>query len=78
MSREHINHPAFPVTAYAGDNTNPPVRPNSGMDIVKWIIGQIYPAIYSANKNEDPEVIAEIAMTHVHAILEECQYNIKK
>jgi hypothetical protein len=28
-----INHPAFPVTAYNGDDTNPPVRPNSGMGI---------------------------------------------
>jgi hypothetical protein len=26
-----INHPAFPVTAYKGDETNPPVRPNSGI-----------------------------------------------
>jgi hypothetical protein len=28
-----INHPAFPVSAYNGDDTNPPVRPNSGMGI---------------------------------------------
>ena len=28
------NYPAFPVSAYAGDRENPPVRPNTGMSIL--------------------------------------------
>lgn len=78
MSRDPINYPAFPVTASAGDSITPPVRPNSGMSIIQFLIAHVYPAIYSANKNEEPEAIAEIAMSHVHAILEECQYINRK
>jgi len=28
-----INHPAYPVTPYPGDESNPPVRSNSGMSM---------------------------------------------
>ena len=78
MSRDPINHPAYPVTAYAGDSTNPPVRSNSGVSALDYFAKGVVGAVYAANKNEDPEVIAEISYSIAHAMLEEHQYNTRK
>jgi len=78
MSRDPINHPAYPVNPYEGDPANPPVRSNSGASILDYFANGVAPAVYTANKTEEPEVIAEIAFAIAHAMLEERQYNNKK
>jgi hypothetical protein len=78
MSREPINHPAFPVNAYAGDGTNPVVRPNSGISARDFFAKGFSGAVYTANKNEEPEAIAEIVYSLADAMLEERQYTNRK
>ena len=78
MSREPINHPAFPVPAYAGDSTNPPVRPNSGMGIRDKFADSALPSLIITNKNESPESIAELAYAFADAMLEERHYTQRK
>ena len=78
MSREPINHPAFPVNAYAGDSSNPPVRPNSGMAMLDYFARAALPALITTNKEESPEAIAELAYSLAYAMLEERQYTARK
>jgi len=78
MSREPINHPAFPVTAYAGDSTNPPVRPNSGMGIRDYFATAALSQLVTEKAAGDPEAVAELAYAFADAMLEERQYNNRK
>jgi hypothetical protein len=69
------NHPAFPVTAYPGDQNSPKVRPNSGMGMRDWFAGRALEGILS-NPEElameaPPESIARIAYKFADAMLEE-------
>lgn len=78
MSREPINHPAFPVTAYAGDQNNPPVRPNSGMGIRDYIAAAAMQSLVTEKAAGDPEAVAELAYAFADAMLEERTYTTRK
>jgi len=72
------NHPAFPVTAYPGDQHSPKVRPNSGMGMRDWFAGRALEGIL-ANPEElameaPPEHIARIAFKFADAMLEEREH----
>lgn len=77
MSREPINHPAFPVPAYAGDSSNGPVRPNSGMAIRDYFATAALTALATEKAAGDPEAVAELAYAFADAMLEERQYGKK-
>jgi len=78
MSREPINHPAFPVPAYAGDPNNGPVRPNSGMGIRDYFAAAALSALASDKQAGEPEVVAETAYAFADAMLEERHYTPRK
>jgi hypothetical protein len=78
MSRDPINHPAFPVPAYAGDSSNGPVRPNSGMGIRDYFATAALTALASEKSAGEPEVVAELAYAFADAMLEERQYANRK
>jgi hypothetical protein len=77
MSKEPVNHPAFPVQAYAGDNTNPPVRPNSGMSIRDFFAGVALIGLANDKSAAEPDVAAENAFAFADAMLQERLYNRK-
>jgi len=77
MSKEPVNHPAFPVQAYAGDNTNPPVRPNSGMSIRDFFAGVALIGLANDKSAAEPDVAAESAFAFADAMLHERLYNRK-
>jgi len=78
MSREPINHPAFPVSAYAGDDINPIVRPNSGMGIRDYFAAAALSALAKDQKAGEADVVAETAYAFADAMLEERQYTNRK
>jgi len=78
MSKEPVNHPAFPVQAYAGDNTNPPVRPNSGMSIRDHFASAALVGLTTPASAGDPEATAENAYAIADAMLQERLYTTRK
>jgi len=73
MSKDIINHPAFPVSAYAGDDHNPPVRPNSGMSIRDYFAAA-FAAEMCLHKTATPEEVAGDAYAYADAMLKERTY----
>ena len=78
MSKEPVNHPAFPVSAYAGDSTNPPVRPNSGMSIRDYFASVASVGLATRTAASDPEALAENAFAIADAMLRERLYTTRK
>jgi len=78
MSKEPVNHPAFPVSAYAGDSTNPPVRPNSGMSIRDYFASAALVGLTTPASAGDPEAAAENAYAIADAMLQERLYTTRK
>jgi hypothetical protein len=78
MSRDPINHPAFPVAPYEGDSVNPPVRSNSGMSFRDYIATAAMQSLVSDKTANDPEAVAENAYAFADAMLEERQYSARK
>ena len=78
MSRDPINHPAYPVNPYEGDTCNPPVRSNSGASIRDYFAKAALQALASEKLAGDPEAAAEMAYAFADAMLEERQYNPSK
>jgi hypothetical protein len=78
MSREPINHPAYPVNPYEGDTSNPPVRSNSGASIRDYFAKAALQAIASEKLASEPEAAAEMAYAFADAMLEERQYTTRK
>lgn len=68
MARVH-NHPAFPIQAYAGDNSNPPVRSNTGMSIRDYFAAAALPALIDGKASIDS--VAEEAYAYADAMLVE-------
>jgi hypothetical protein len=52
MSKEYINHPAYPVAPYPGDDKNPVVRSNSGMSMRDYFAGRALAALDIETMNE--------------------------
>ena len=75
MSRNPINHPAFPLPAYAGDDSNPPVRSNTGMSIRDYFATAALSKLVSEKNVGEAAGIAEDAYAFADAMLEERQYN---
>ena len=44
-----INYPLFPVTAYPGDDENPPVRSNSGLGVREYAAIMILQGLLANN-----------------------------
>jgi hypothetical protein len=66
---KHVNHPAFPVTPYAGDVNNSPLRGNSGMSMRDYFAAAALPAII--DNNIEPDTAAEEAYAFADAMMVE-------
>lgn len=64
-----VNHPAFPVTPYAGDVNNAPLRGNSGMSIRDYFAASALQAIIDSKI--EPDAAAEEAYAFADAMLVE-------
>jgi|688.fasta_scaffold2078850_1 hypothetical protein len=68
------NHPAFPVQAYAGDASNPKVRPNTGMSIRDYFAAKAMEGILSNpeefGETAPPKEIADFSFQIANAMLE--------
>jgi len=76
--KEPINHPAFPVHPYEGDEINPPVRSNSGMGIRDFFAGLALIGLANDKSALEPEVAAENAFAFADAMLQERVYTSRK
>jgi hypothetical protein len=73
------NHPAFPIAPYEGDNTNPPLRANSGISALHYIATAIAAALIAKTKGEiEPEELAQTSFAYSKAMLEEGAYYLNK
>jgi hypothetical protein len=73
------NHPAFPIAPYEGDNTNPPLRANSGISALDYFASDIAAALIAKTKGEiEPEELAQTAFAYSRAMLEERTYHLNK
>lgn len=77
MSRDPINHPAFPVAPYKGDEINAAVRSNSGMSIRDYFAAVALSSLASEKNANDTEAVAENAYAFADAMLEERTYNTR-
>jgi hypothetical protein len=64
-----VNHPAFPVTPYAGDVNNPALRGNSGMSIRDFFAASALSSIIDSKI--EPDAAAEEAYAFADAMLQE-------
>ncbi len=64
-----VNHPAFPVTPYAGDVNNAPLRGNSGMSIRDYFAAAALASIIDSKI--EPDAAAEEAYAFADAMLVE-------
>jgi len=78
MSRDIVNHPAFPIAPYEGDRTNAPLRANSGISALDYFAAAIAPSLVSPKGDSDPEAVAETSYAFARAMLEERQYHTTK
>jgi len=78
MTRDIVNHPAFPIAPYEGDRTNPPLRANSGISALDYFAAAIAASLVSPKGDSDPEAVAENAYAYARAMLEERQYHTTK
>lgn len=71
MSKK-INFPAFPITPYAGDRDNQPLKGNSGMSIRDWFAGMSLIGLAGeiVEEKTDAAVIADVAYELADAMLE--------
>ena len=67
MAKPH-NHPAFPVSPYAGDANTPAIRSNSGMSIRDYFAAAALTTL-ACDAKSDPEAIAEEAYAFADAML---------
>jgi len=78
MSREPINHPAFPVPPYEGDKINPPIRSNSGMSMRDYFATAAMAKLINDKTISEPDNVAEDAYAFADAMLEERSYSTRK
>lgn len=65
-----INYPIFPIPPYAGDASNPPIRPNSGIGIREYSALVILHSLISAFPDADDEELCESAIAKADTLIE--------
>jgi hypothetical protein len=76
MASKLVNHPAFPVTPYAGDVNNSPLRGNSGMSIRDYFAAVALASLI--NDKIEPDATAEEAYVFADAMLVERETKYEK
>ena len=71
-----VNHPAFPVTPYAGDVNNAPLRGNSGMSMEDYFAAAALPALIDSKI--EPDAAAEEAYAFARAMMIERSVKTEK
>jgi hypothetical protein len=60
-ANKHIkDHPAFPVSPFAGDGINPRVRGNSGMSMLDFFAGCAAMGLLSGLDNPNTQALAKV------------------
>jgi hypothetical protein len=65
-----INYPIFPIPPYAGDASNPPIRPNSGIGMREYSALVILHSLIIAFPDLEEDELCETAISRADLLIE--------